>query len=80
MPSCPVQASINTLLDRVGISAKPISSFEELRKSASSMFVAIFEAMFQVWHVCSRSASLEAAHIYTLRSLRVSQPVAGVCH
>lgn len=42
------QASINTLLNRVGISAKPINSFEELRKSASSMFVAIFEAMFQV--------------------------------
>ncbi|CAN0557707.1 unnamed protein product, partial [Ectocarpus sp. 8 AP-2014] len=38
----------NTLLNRVGISAKPINSFEELRKSASSMFVAIFEAMFQV--------------------------------
>lgn len=42
------QASINTLLNRVGIEAKPINSFEELRKSASSMFVAIFEAMFQV--------------------------------
>lgn len=45
------QASINTLLNRVGISAKPINSFEELRKSASSMFVAIFEAMFQVRQV-----------------------------
>lgn len=45
---CLLQASINTLLNRVGISAKPINSFEELRKSASSMFVAIFEAMFQV--------------------------------
>lgn len=43
-----LQASINTLLNRVGIEAKPINSFEELRKSASSMFVAIFEAMFQV--------------------------------
>ncbi|CAM9184075.1 unnamed protein product [Discosporangium mesarthrocarpum] len=43
-----ILASINTLLGRVGISAKPINSFEELRKSASSMFVAIFEAMFQV--------------------------------
>lgn len=46
--SAACQASINTLLNRVGISAKPINSFEELRKSASSMFVAIFEAMFQV--------------------------------
>ncbi|CAN0090648.1 unnamed protein product, partial [Phaeothamnion confervicola] len=43
-----ILASINTLLDRVGISAKPIRSFEELRKSASSMFVAIFEAMFHM--------------------------------
>lgn len=50
-----LQASINTLLNRVGIEAKPINSFEELRKSASSMFVAIFEAMFQVCLALSTS-------------------------
>eukprot|EP00953_Heterococcus_sp_UTEX-ZZ885_P027219 14628-Heterococcus_DN1.PRE.1 len=43
-----ILAGINKLLERVGIDAKPIKSFEELRKSASSMFVAIFEGMFQV--------------------------------
>ncbi|KAG5184489.1 hypothetical protein JKP88DRAFT_194951, partial [Tribonema minus] len=39
---------INTLLTRVGIPAKPITSFNEVKKSASSMFVAIFEGMFKV--------------------------------
>ncbi|CAM9608529.1 unnamed protein product, partial [Laminaria digitata] len=55
------KASINTLLNRVGISAKPINSFEELRKSASSMFVAIFEAMFQVRQ---RGVVRKPAHVH----------------
>ncbi|CAM9610392.1 unnamed protein product [Pylaiella littoralis] len=56
-----ILASINTLLNRVGISAKPINSFEELRKSASSMFVAIFEAMFQVRQ---RGVVRKPAHVH----------------
>ena len=40
--------STNDLLAAVGIDAKPIVKFSELQKCASSMFVAIFEAMFQV--------------------------------
>ena len=36
----------NYLLRRVGINAAPIVDFEELADSASSFFVAIFEAMF----------------------------------
>ncbi|GMH74857.1 hypothetical protein TL16_g06575 [Triparma laevis f. inornata] len=43
-----ILANTNALLKSVGVAAKPISRFAELRKSASSMFVAIFEAMFQV--------------------------------
>ncbi len=38
----------NSLVRAVGIDAKPIMSFAELQKSASSMFVGIFEAMFKV--------------------------------
>lgn len=38
----------NELLQRVGINALPIPSLEELQQSASSMFVAVFEAIFQV--------------------------------
>lgn len=38
----------NQLLSAVGINAKPMVEFSELKKSASSMFVAIFEAMFQI--------------------------------
>ena len=38
----------NELLRSVGVASKKISHFSELQKSASSMFVAIFEAMFQV--------------------------------
>eukprot|EP00752_Nemacystus_decipiens_P002125 g2027.t1 len=56
-----ILASINTLLNRVGIEAKPINSFEELRKSASSMFVAIFEAMFQVRQ---RGVVRKPAHVH----------------
>lgn len=68
-PIC--QASINTLLNRVGIEAKPINSFEELRKSASSMFVAIFEAMFQV-----RPPPLR--HMYARITLFYKQRCVGV--
>ena len=32
----------------MGVASKPITTYQSLRKSASSMFVAIFEAMFQV--------------------------------
>ena len=41
-----ILSNTNALLRAVGIDTKPMSAFEELRKSASSMFVAIFEAMF----------------------------------
>jgi hypothetical protein len=37
----------NTLLRSVGINGKPIAKFSDLCMSASSMFVAMFEAMFQ---------------------------------
>ena len=40
-----ILSNTNALLRAVGIDTKPMSAFEELRKSASSMFVAIFEAM-----------------------------------
>ena len=43
-----ILAMTNQLLSAVGIVAKPMLEFSELQKSASSMFVAIFEAMFQV--------------------------------
>ncbi|GMI20547.1 hypothetical protein TeGR_g13519, partial [Tetraparma gracilis] len=38
----------NNLLKSVGVATKPITSYSTLRESASSMFCAIFEAMFQV--------------------------------
>jgi len=38
----------NELLRSVGVASKKIVHFSELQKSASSMFVAIFETMFQV--------------------------------
>jgi hypothetical protein len=43
-----ILAHINHLLEMVNISAHPISSVVDLRKSGSSMFVAIFEALFRV--------------------------------
>ena len=36
----------NTLLSRVELADKPIGNVEELRDAASSMFVAVFEAVF----------------------------------
>ena len=39
---------VNSLLVAVGISSKRISSMDELTRVASSMFVAIFESLFQV--------------------------------
>lgn len=39
---------VNSLLVAVGISSKRISSLDELTRVASSMFVAIFESLFQV--------------------------------
>ena len=36
----------NYLLHAVGIHAAPIQNFSELAESASSLFVAVFEAMF----------------------------------
>ena len=36
------------LLSAVGIASKPMMEYSELKNSASSMFVAIFEAMFQI--------------------------------
>ena len=39
---------VNTLLTTVGIDSKRIASLEELTRVASSMFVAVFESLFQV--------------------------------
>lgn len=41
-------ANTNKLLAAVGISAKTILSLEELTRVASSMFVAVFEALFHL--------------------------------
>lgn len=41
-------ARTNDLLHKVGINALPIPSLVELQQSASSMFVAVFEAIIQV--------------------------------
>ena len=41
-------ANTNNLLAVVGISAKKVTSIGELTRVASSMFVAIFEALFHV--------------------------------
>lgn len=38
----------NTLLATVGVRSPPIQSLAELQQSASSMFVAVFEAIFQI--------------------------------
>jgi len=39
-------ARVNRLLIAVGINAPPVTSLAELRQSASSIFVAVFEAIF----------------------------------
>jgi hypothetical protein len=41
-------SKVNDLLRAVGIATKKITSMKELTRVASSMFVAVFEAMFQV--------------------------------
>ena len=38
----------NKLISAVGLQAKPIAEVAELKQCATSMFVAIFEAMFRV--------------------------------
>jgi hypothetical protein len=38
----------NGLLRAVGIRAQPITDIDQLRLSASSMFVAVYEAIFKV--------------------------------
>lgn len=43
-----IVSDTNRLFVQLGIDAKPIPSFAELQRSASSMFVAIFEKFFQV--------------------------------
>jgi hypothetical protein len=45
-------ARTNDLLHKVGINALPIPSLVELQQSASSMFVAVFEAIIQVSTAC----------------------------
>ena len=39
---------VNSLLSAVNLRSPPIGSLPELQQSASSMFVAVFEAIFQV--------------------------------
>ena len=41
-------SNTNRLLSAVGITAKTITTIEELTRAASSMFVAVFESLFHV--------------------------------